>query len=335
MTPLLVAMEDRVLLVQPDGALEQQLVGNDVTSVAVDPRRTRRLYAGTDGAGIWRSDDGGHRWDPAGELFRGRDVTALAVSASGPGDTGWLYAGTEPSALFRSHDGGDTWEELTGFQALPSASTWSFPPRPDTHHVRWIAPDPAVPDRLFVAIEAGALIRSRDGGRTWEDRTRGSPYDTHTLALHPQAPGRLYSAAGDGYFESRDGGETWKRPRAGLEHGYLVGVTVHPEDPETVLVSAAPGPWKAYASRGAESYVYRRTRDGRWTTAGMGLPEARGTTVSALAASRAEPGTVFAANNRGIFTSGNFGLTWERLRISWPDELQTQWAAAIVCVETG
>src|SRR5213594_3487797 len=78
-----------------------------------------------------------------------------------------------------------TWGELPGLRSLPSARTWSFPPRPDTHHVRWIEPDPAVSGRVFVAIEAGALVRTLDGGQTWMDRVRGGPYDTHTAATHP------------------------------------------------------------------------------------------------------------------------------------------------------
>ncbi len=332
MTRLLVAMEDRLLLVQADGTVEEHLTGKDVSCVAVDAARPLRAYAGTDGEGVWRSDDGGRSWRPAGDDLRGRDVTAVAVGPPGARGEGILYAGTEPSALFRSQDGGDTWEEQTAMQALPSASTWSFPPRPETHHVRWIAPDPMVAGRLFVAIEAGALIRSPDGGRTWEDKTRGSPYDTHALALHSRAPGRLYSAAGDGYFESSDGGDTWTRPRAGLEHSYLVSVAVHPEDPETVLVSASPGPWTAYSSPGAESYVYRRN-GGRWEAIGQGVPDAHDTTVSTLTASRSEPGTVFAANNRGIFTSRDFGLSWKRLDIPWPDALLTQWAQHIVLIE--
>jgi hypothetical protein len=53
---------------------------------------------------------------------------------------------------------------------LPSAKEWSFPPRPETHHVRSILPSLRKPNRLHVAIEAGALLRSDDAGATWRDR---------------------------------------------------------------------------------------------------------------------------------------------------------------------
>lgn len=72
---------------------------------------------------------------------------------------------------------------------LPSSRSWSFPPRPWTHHIRRIEPDSNNPDYVFAAIEAGALVQSHDGGKTWIDRNEEQgPYDTHTLATHSKAP---------------------------------------------------------------------------------------------------------------------------------------------------
>ena len=74
------------------------------------------------------------------------------------------------------------------------------------------------------------------------DRVRGDPYDTHTAVMHPLASGRIYSAAGDGYFESTDAGDWWRSPEDGLKHHYLVGVAVDAADPDTVIVSAKTRP---------------------------------------------------------------------------------------------
>ena len=169
-----------------------------------------------------------------------------------------VYAGTEPSALYISNDGGDSWERLEALNDLPSSKTWSFPPRPWTHHVRWIEPDATNPDYLFVAIEAGALVQSHNGGKTWIDRVKGGPYDTHTLCTHPKAPKRLFSSAGDGYFESFDYGETWSKAIEGLRHGYLVGIAVDFGNPDAVVVSASNGPFRSFSSDDAETYLYRK-----------------------------------------------------------------------------
>src|SRR6185295_515916 len=204
--------------------VNEYLGGQSPECVAVDPRNPTRVYCGTAGAGLFRSHDGGRTWEPVGPGIEHGTITAVAVSHAEWAGFGILYAGTEPSAVFRSDTGGDSWVDLAGLRVLPSSDTWSFPPRPHTHHVRWIETDVSIADRLFVAIEAGALVRTFDGGQTWRDRVRGGPYDTHTAATHPLAPGRIYSAAGDGYFESADAGYSWRSPEDGLKHLYLVSV---------------------------------------------------------------------------------------------------------------
>ena len=154
----------------------------------------------------------------------------MSVAVSSLNDSGnkfnKVYAGTEPSALYISNDGGDSWEKMETLNELPSSKSWSFPPRPWTHHIRWIEPDANNPDYVFAAIEAGALVKVTMVVRTWIDRIEQGPYDTHTLATHPKAPKRLYSSAGDGYFESFDYGESWTTPMEGLKHSYLYGIAV-------------------------------------------------------------------------------------------------------------
>src|SRR5260221_204027 len=190
--------------------------------------------------------------------------------------------------------------ELAALRPLPSAPTWSFPPRPWTSHIRWITPDPLVPGRVFAAAEAGALIRSLDGGQTWEDRKPSGPFDTHTLVMHRRAPNRLYSAAGDGFLhpgngfvQSDDGGDTWYRPDAGLAYHYLWSVAADPADPDMLVISAAPGPQEAHNPMSAESAIYRRSGGGQWQQVREGLPSARGLLASVLAANEPEPGASY------------------------------------------
>lgn len=333
MTTLYIAMEDSLLIAHNNATgwtTEHHLEDMPLQCVAVDPGHPGRIYVGTEDQGLWRSPDGGRTWTPAGKGIASADVTAVAAAYGEAGRVGTVYVGTEPSAVFRSSDGGETWDELEGLGKLPSAPTWSFPPRPETHHVRWIAVDPHDARRLYVAIEAGALVRSLDGGRTWLDRAPDGPYDTHTLALHPQVRGRLYSAAGDGYYESRDEGRTWESIESGLRHGYLFGVAVDPADSETVVVSAASGPGSAYVAPSAEAHLYRRTGGGAWATLRHGLPESRGTTVSSLASSRNEPHVIYAANNRGVFRSPDAGMSWERIEMPWPERFLQQWVRGLV-----
>lgn len=317
------------------------LTGSQPQCVAIDPLHPEYVYCGTFGQGLWHSNDAGHSWEQVGEGITQNQVTSVAVSKTERvGEFGVVYLGTEPSTMFRSEDGGNTWQELSALRQLPSAPTWSFPPRPYTSHVRWITPDPLVTGRIFAAIEAGALVRSLDGGQTWEDRKPTGPYDTHTLVMHPQAPNRLYSAAGDGFMHpgnsfvaSDDSGETWSRPDEGLQHHYLWSVAADPADPATLVISAARGPQEAHNPRQAESALYRRSGDSPWQRVRDGLPDASGLLASVLTTNEAEGGVFYAANNKGIFRSADAGLTWEALPITWPANTRIGRANAFVAVQ--
>lgn len=337
-TIILVAMGKSILRIseqredadRPQRNLEEQrLPSGTPQCLAGDSSRPGVVYCGTFEDGVWKSKDSGSTWRRLPYSFGGHSVTSLAVR---PGDCdGAIYAGTEPSVVFRSEDGGATWKDMEKLKELPSSNSWSFPPRPETHHVRWIALDPHNVNRLYVAVEAGALLRSFDGGETWSDRVAGGPYDSHTIATHVGAPGRLYSAAGDGYFESLDGGESWLRPMAGLgRHSYLYSVAVDQQDPDTIIVSASRGPWSAYSADEAESHVYRKSADDGWKEVENGLPEPVGTTISALAFGRRE---FYAANNMGIYRSADSGLSWARLEVPWKRSHQRLLARSICIIE--
>src|SRR5207244_11883775 len=131
------------------GGAHTRLHGSGAQCLALDGDA---LYVGCRGGGLKRSTDGGGSFDdlPLPEP----DVFSVAVSAA----DGAVYAGSEPSRLFRSADGGDSWAELTALQEIPSRPDWSFPPRPWTSHVRWIAPSPQDPELVLVGIELGGLM---------------------------------------------------------------------------------------------------------------------------------------------------------------------------------
>ena len=307
---ILIATRDDILAIDPaEGEVvpRERPVEAGPTCLAADPFDGGRVWCGTDGGGVLRSDDGGASWRVVG--LEGEDVTAVTAT---PAQPNLVCAGTEPSAVWRSVDGGETWEHAPGLVELPSSSEWSFPPRPETHHVRWIAPHPSDAGRLWVAIEAGALVTTRDGGRTWQDRVPGGPYDTHELAIHPERPEALRVAAGDGYFESADGGGTWSSPERGLEVGYLRSVAIDPGDPEVVVVSAASHPYAAYKAGRSDGRLYRRVARGSWERVVDGWPDPPDT-IAPLLLMGLEPGELWAADERGLHESVDGGRSWKRV----------------------
>ena len=114
-----------------------------IWSLAIDPVDPNILFAGTRPAGVYRSLDGGQRWeklpvDIARECSIGTPfVTALAVD---PDDHRIVWAGVEIDGVFRSMDGGDTWTHLT-------AGMYD----PDVHDMTIVG---TRPKRLFVGPHA-------------------------------------------------------------------------------------------------------------------------------------------------------------------------------------
>ncbi len=130
MTELIVATGEELIRIkhENDQWFAMRLsCGQGMQCLAVDPRDSEVLYAGSRGDGVWKSTSRGSDW--ARLEFSEPDVFSLAVS---PAD-GALYVGTEPSKLFVSRDDGQSWRELTALQDIPSRPTWSFPPRPWTY----------------------------------------------------------------------------------------------------------------------------------------------------------------------------------------------------------
>src|SRR4051812_12395497 len=303
MPPVYVCTRERLLrLENTDGAWlpAVALAAERLQCVAA---RGDNVLAGTLGDGLRASDDGGATWERV-ELPEA-DVLSVAIGADGA-----LYAGTEPSRVFVARAGG-AWTEFAALQDIPSKPSWSFPPRPWTHHVRWIAPDPHDAERLLVGIELGGVMASEDGGATFSDHRPGAKRDAHCLAWHPVAAGRAYQAAGDGAARSLDGGRTWRAADADRDLPYCWALAVDPADPERWYVSAASGPGAAHRGRDARGRLYRSAGDGGWER----LAPPSGAMPYALATT---DGELLAGMSDGrLFTSADRGDSW--IEIALPD----------------
>jgi photosystem II stability/assembly factor-like uncharacterized protein len=283
------------------------LPGSGAQCLAVDPADQETLYAGLREGGMRRSVDGGRTWidcelpEPA--------VFSVAVSAA----DGAVYAGTEPSRLFRSDDGGESWSELDALLELPSQPRWSFPPRPWTSHVRWIAPSPHDAGLLLVGIELGGLMRSSNGGLSWQDHRPGAQPDVHSLAWHPHGLGRAYEAGGGGAAFSTDAGESWQPADESLDRPYTWSVAVDPDDPDCWFLSASTGPFAAHGRGDPQARIYRRRGGEPWQRLAGGLPEPLPAMPYALLAA---DGRLFAGLADGqIWESRDRGDSWAVLRL--------------------
>lgn len=236
-----------------------------VFSVAAVERGGRlRLYAGTEPAHLYASDDLGLHWTELTGLRAVPSVPQWMFPAPphdahvkhivpDPSDPRRLYACIEQGALLCSEDGGVTWRELGGVD----------------EDVHFLSLDPRDPRRLYITGGNGCYA-SADAGATWEHRTtRTDPIGGYpdTLARRPGDSDLMFMGAAAGnpavwrqtrkadarVCRSRDGGRTWHIVSGGLPGGVTGAIeAIALEDTgDAVAVYLATTAGDVYASEDA------------------------------------------------------------------------------------
>ncbi|MGH7872302.1 MAG: WD40/YVTN/BNR-like repeat-containing protein [Candidatus Binatia bacterium] len=170
--------------------------------------------------------DGGYRTEDAGKswtkIMEG-DVRTFTVD---PHDESVVYMGIGPIRLFRSEDNGKTWSPLDGMLEFGDdvKRKWGVPPRLvgiEFPHVRHIFIHPDDCNLIFVLLEHGGNLLTRDGGKTWEDRSAGIDYvDMHYIENYPGSKERYYVSSARGFYRSDDAGKQWRRVENGMPWAY-------------------------------------------------------------------------------------------------------------------
>ncbi len=277
----------------------------------VDHKNPSTLYVATRRAGVLRSDDAGKTWREMSNGLVYKEVWSLAQHPV----TGDLYAGTGPAAVFRSTDGGQSWTFAEQLHTLPETIEWTFPNPPHIAHVKGFGLSETDPDMVFAAIEEGYLIRSKDGGTTWETLKDGPARDSHTVKVLDD-PRHLISTSGNGIFRSDDFGDTFVRSDEGLTCQYVSQIVQHESEPDLMFTAAAAvQPYRWRRPEGADTGFFRSDDRGRtWKQLmGKGLPELMVAAARGTAGFPDKAGTMLAAMNDGsVWMTDNYGETFSQ-----------------------
>jgi photosystem II stability/assembly factor-like uncharacterized protein len=250
-----------------------------------------------------------------------------------PRDPNTLYAGTEPIDVFITHDAGKNWQRLDSVWSIPWVQTVDYPVAAVEPHVRDIVIDPNDPKTMYVALQVGYMLKTTDGGATWELLNRDVDADVHTIALHPEDTSRVFIATGGhdarkgitkgrALYSSEDGGKSWRPMAAEFREEYSVPLVIHPGKPNVIysaLANGQPGQWRGRAS-GAEAFVIKSSDSGKsWKKLDGAVSTASRSFVEAFAFDQTNPDHMYAAQRTGdLFASEDSGESWFKLDLKAP-----------------
>ncbi len=171
----------------------------------------RRDFQADGADGLYRSVDGGRKWEQVAPDKIG-PATALTiceskpnemyVTAAAPGTKGSRYSQIA-TRLWHSRDGGENWAEIELPKAYQMATAVTVHPE-ESEWLYLLAGT-----RPFMADYRTALLRSRDGGKNWElvDRSLSmvvNNWSSHFLTLSPHDRRHLFVGTESGVWELWD-----------------------------------------------------------------------------------------------------------------------------------
>jgi serine/threonine protein kinase/photosystem II stability/assembly factor-like uncharacterized protein len=323
--------------------------GHAVYSLAYDPRNGRhRLWASTSsfwGTFLRSSDDFGKTWtnpldanvkfpEDCGTSLK--NIWQVCLGRESEPDT--MYCGVEPAALFVSHDAGLSWALVRGLFNHPHRPRWK--PGNGGLCLHTIVLDPVTPQRMYVAISAGGVYRTNDGGQTWEARNQGIQVAfqpernpefgqcVHKMVLHPARPERLFLQHHWGLYRSDDFADCWKNISNGVPSDFGFAMVTHPRDPNCVYILPIESDEFRCTPEGRLRVYRTRNAGASWEPMSHGLPQkgAYKTILrDAMITDSLDPAGIYFGTRSGeLFGSTDEGKNWKMILNGLP---------SVVCVK--
>src|SRR6185437_8449322 len=317
---------DLVLLLSVNGGRSFSAVSNqahgDFHDVWIDPDDPNTILASDDG-GLWRSFDGGTRWEhemnlPISQFYHVSVDNDIPYHVYGglQDNSSWVGDSSYPGGVSNSR-----WENMYGGDGF------------------WMWQDPSDPNYIYAEAQGGTLGRVN----RWTHETRAiTPYPQYgekklrfnwntPIEVSPNDKNTLYLGA-QFLYRSQDHGQSWQRISPDLstndpekqkqeESG---GVTVDNSSAEmnTTVYTISESPKNAQVIWvGTDDGNIQVTRDGgkNWTNVIGNVPNIpKGSWITWVEASRFDEGTAYTTIDRHmygdftphVFKTTDYGKTW-------------------------
>ncbi|MEW6357700.1 MAG: hypothetical protein AB1696_15315 [Planctomycetota bacterium] len=271
-------------------------------------------------SGINRSINCGQSWTSINNGIVTRcgpseDAIPIFVLEIDPRNPNVMWAGSEWKwSIYKSTDAGKTWcvknNGVPKYDYGATIMTFAFHPTdPNTVYcgadVRGARDDQP---------SAGAILKTSDGGETWQEIHRAGAPVTRVI-VEPRNPDTLYASTGisvkipseeNGVLKSADGGKTWAEINDGLDNWAVNEIIMDPRESNVLYAATGGDPSKQHSAFGG---VYKTSDGGKTWQAVLSSDEAM--IVIALAMCPSDPDMLVAGLANKTHITKDAGKTWE------------------------
>jgi len=266
--------------------------GGTVECIAIDPKNSDVIYAGTWGNGIYKSKDGGQNWSKINQNLKSPYIYDIAID---PQNSQHILASVYKQGVNQSFNGGKTWRRTTGIPKGAVIYTIDF--HPQNSSIVFIGlREPTITYPNGTKDYPGGVFKSLDGGSTWVRKSGGLPYDyVYDLGIDPNNPDVIYTAMHDtGVYKTTDGGENWSSMNG----------TLPPDDIDIRSVDINPVNSKVYIAHwDGDGFSY--SDDGGFNWVRVASTDASNMFVYEVLVDQNHPSMVYLVTAAGIYSCEN------------------------------
>jgi photosystem II stability/assembly factor-like uncharacterized protein len=257
-----------------------------VESLAIDPRTTNIIYAGT-----WylpyKSTDGGKTWRTIKKgIIDDSDIFAIDID---PRDPNHIIA-SACSGIYETRSAGDSWKKVQG---IPSQS----------RRTRAILQHPSIPGLVFAGTTEGFWRSERGGDSDSWMVTTSRQLEINSIAVHPSRPQTIYIGTNNyGVMVSYDGGKNFAPTNAGYSGRFANVIVADREMPNRVYAATIN-------TTTGGGFLFVSTDNGEtWRPSMRSMPP-RLISYSILQDAR-NVNTIYLGTNLGVYRSLDRGASW-------------------------
>jgi hypothetical protein len=326
----------------------ESLPANTFYTLTVHPSNSEWIFGGTNGLGVFKSQDHGQSWTPINNGINAVIVRDIGID---PDDPTHVFACTI-SGLYEKR--GETWSRLLTYdtgsirfhptdssilyigligclgKTTNGGTDWSYTCSFPSSLIDDIAIDPVDTSTMFVAVGT-EIHKSTDGGGTFVqvlegENQAGDSYAFNVVAIDPADHEHIFAGGGNFYapkvlgdlWESTAGGAEGSWRRTSLHNVIVNALLIDPRDSNTIYAGCG-------YSGGTEVPAYKSTDGGAtWAPSYQGIP---GQAVILNDVWGSTGTNVFTVGSRGTILRYD-GSSWIDLNSGTEQDLYAVWGSS-------